>query len=95
MPTKKLWNHAIKVKEGFASRKGKIYPLSREKRGKVHEFIEEQLRKGYIKCSKTSQIVLVFFVRKKNSKYMIQDYKYLNKWTIKNNYPLSLISDIV
>jgi len=26
---------------------------------------------------------------------MIQDYRYLNKWTSKNNYPLSLISDIV
>jgi len=35
----------------------------------------------------------VFFVRKK--KQMVQDYRYLNKWTVKNNYPLSLISDIV
>ena len=26
---------------------------------------------------------------------MVQNYHYLNKWTIKNNYPLSLISDIV
>jgi len=26
---------------------------------------------------------------------MVQDYRYLNEWTIKNNYPLSLISDIV
>ena len=26
---------------------------------------------------------------------MVQDYRYLNKWTIKNNYPLSLISDII
>ena len=26
---------------------------------------------------------------------MVQDYYYLNKWTIKNNYSLSLISDIV
>jgi len=26
---------------------------------------------------------------------MVQNYKYLNKWTIKNNYPLSLISDII
>ena len=26
---------------------------------------------------------------------MVQDYRYLNKWTVKNNYPLSLISDIV
>ena len=26
---------------------------------------------------------------------MVQDYQYLNEWTIKNNYPLSLILDIV
>ncbi len=26
---------------------------------------------------------------------MVQDYRYLNKWTIKNNYPLPLILDIV
>ena len=32
MPTRKLWNHAIDVKEGFMPRKGKIYPLSREER---------------------------------------------------------------
>ena len=41
-------------------------------------------------------MTLVFFVGKKNSKkQMVQDYKYLNKQTIKNNYPLPLISDIV
>ena len=26
---------------------------------------------------------------------MVQNYRYLNEWTIKNNYPLSLISDIL
>ena len=26
---------------------------------------------------------------------MVQDYQYLNEWTVKNNYPLSLISDII
>jgi len=26
---------------------------------------------------------------------MVQDYKYLNEWTIKNNYPLPLISDVL
>ena len=38
----------------------------------------------------------VFFVEKKDSKKrMVQDYRYLNEWTIKNNYPLPLISDIL
>ena len=26
---------------------------------------------------------------------MVQDYRYLNEWTIKNNYPLPLISDVL
>ena len=26
---------------------------------------------------------------------MVQDYQYLNEWTIKNNYPLLLISDVL
>jgi len=35
-------------------------------------------------------------VRKKDGKkQMVQDYRYLNKWTIKNNYPLSLISEVL
>ena len=38
----------------------------------------------------------VFFAGKKDGKmHMEQDYKYLNEWTIKNNYSLPLISDIV
>ena len=41
-------------------------------------------------------MALVFFVGKKNrKKQMVQNYRYLNEWTIKNNYPLPLISDIV
>ena len=38
----------------------------------------------------------VFFVLKKDGKKrMVQDYRYLNSWTIKNNYPLPLISDLI
>jgi len=84
------------MKEEFVTRKGKIYLLSREEREKVHEFISEQLRKGYIRLLKLTQTAPVFFVEKKNGKKrMVQDYRYLNKWTIKKNYPLPLISDII
>jgi len=96
MPIRKIWNHAIDMKERFVPRKGKVYPLSREEREEVCEFIQEQLRKGYIRPSKSPQTVPVFFVRKKDGKKrMVQDYRYLNEWTIKNNYPLSLILDVV
>ena len=96
MPTRKVWDHAIDVKKGFVLRKGKVYPLSREERKEVRKFIEEQLRKGYIRSSKSPQTALVFFVGKKDGKKrMVQDYQYLNKWTVKNNYPLPLISDML
>jgi len=40
--------------------------------------------------------VLVFFIGKKDGKkQIVQDYQYLNEWTIKNNYPLPLISDVL
>jgi len=82
--------------KGFVPRKGKIYPLSREEKEKMCEFIKEQLRKGYIRPSKLPQMALVFFVGKKDrKKRMIQDYQYLNEWAVKNNYLLPLISDII
>ena len=41
-------------------------------------------------------MVLVFFVGKKDGKKrIVQDYHYLHEWTIKNNYTLSLISDVL
>ena len=96
MPTKKIWDYAIELKEGFVSRKGKVYPLSREEREEVREFIREQLRKEYIQLSKLLQTVPVFFAGKKDGKKrIVQDYRYLNKQTIKNNYPLPLISDML
>jgi len=77
-------------------KKGKIYPLSRVEREKVQEFVKDQLRKGYIRPSKSPQTSPVFFVLKKDGKKrMVQDYRYLNSWTIKNNYPLPLISDLI
>jgi len=80
MPTRKVWDHAIDVKEGFILKKGKVYPLSREEREEVREFVKEQLKKGYIWPSKLSQMAPVFFVEKKDGKKrMVQDYHYLNE----------------
>ena len=96
MLMRKLWDHAIDVRERFVPRKGKVYPLSREEREEVKEFVKEQLWKEYIRPSKSPQMAPVFFVGKKDGKKrMVQDYRYLNEWTIKNNYPLLLISDVV
>ena len=43
MPTRKPWNHAIELKEGFVPRKRKVYLLSKKEREEVQAFVEDQL----------------------------------------------------
>ena len=63
------------MKEEFVPRKGKVYPLLREEREEMNEFISKQLRKEYIRPSKLPQMVPVFFVGKKDrKKRIVQDY---------------------
>jgi len=96
IPTRKIWDHAIDLKETFKPQKGRIYPLSKNKREEVQNFINDQLRKGYIRPSKSPQTSSVFFVGKKNrSKRIVIDYCNLNNQTVKNNYPLLLITDLI
>ena len=96
MPMRKIWNHAIDLKKIFKPRKGRIYPLSRNKREEIQNFVEDQLRKGYIRLSKSPQTSPVFFVSKKNrEKKIVMDYYNLNDQMVKNNYPLLLIMDLI
>jgi len=48
MPVRKVWDHAIDVKEDFRPSKAKVYPLSRNEREEVQKFVDEHLKKGYI-----------------------------------------------
>ena len=68
MLTRKMYNHAIDMKEGFVLRKRKVYLLFREEREKICKFIDKQLKKRYIKSLKLSQTALVFFVGNKGSR---------------------------
>ena len=96
MLTRKVWDHAIDLKETFKPQKGRIYSLFKNEREEVQNFIEDQLRKGYIRPSKSPQISSVFFVGKKDgSKRIVMDYHNLNDQTVKNNYLLPLITDLI
>jgi len=80
----------------FKLQKGRIYSLSKNKRKEVQKFVDNQLRKGYIRQSKSSQMSPVFFVGKKDgSKQMVMDYHDLNDQMVKNNYPPPLITDLI
>ena len=96
MPLWKPWDHAIDLKDTFKPKKGHIIPLSPAEQEEVMAFLNDQLKKEYICPSKSPQTSPVFFVPKKDGKkWMVQDYCYLNKHMVKNNYPLLLIMQLV
>jgi len=68
MPTRKVRDHTIDLEEMFKPQKRRIYPLSKNERKEVQNFVKDQLRKGYIRPSKSSQTSPVFFVSKKDRK---------------------------
>ena len=93
---RKIQDYTIDLKKMFKSRKGRIYPLFKNEREEVQNFIENKLRKRYIRPSESLQISPVFFVGKKNrGKSIVIDYHNLNDQMVKNNYPLSLITDLI
>jgi len=96
IPVRKTWDHAIDLNDEFKASKARVYPLSRNEKEEVQKFVDEHLKKGYIRPSKSPQTSPVFFVGKKDGgKHMVMDYRRLNKQTVKNNYPLPLITDLV
>ena len=73
-----------------------LHSLSKNEREEVQNFVEDQLRKRYIRLSKSPQMLPVFFVGKKDgSKRIVVDYRNLNDQMIKNNYLLPLIIELI
>ena len=95
-PDKRPWDHKIKIKPGFEPMSFKNYNLAPAEQDKLDKFLKENLEKGYIQKSELPMASPFFFVKKKDGKlWPCQDYQFLNEWTIKNAYPLPLISKIM
>jgi len=95
-PKRRTWDHRIDMKAGFEPKAFKNYNLTPEEQEQQREFIQENLKLGYIRPSKSPMASPLFFVSKKDGKFRpTQDYRYLNQWTVKNAYPLPLISEIM
>lgn len=96
MPAHKPYDHAIELKPDAELSRTKAYPMSPVEQEELNRFIQENLAKGYIRPSESEMSSPVFFIKKKDgSLRLVQDYRKLNQITIKNRYPLPLISEIV
>ena len=67
-PKARSWDHAINMKPGFEPRSFKSYNLTPEEHEQQEEFIRENLKKGYIRPSKSPMASPFFFVSKKDGR---------------------------
>lgn len=96
LPERRKWDHAIKLKPGVEPFNSKIYPLSLTEQAELDKFLDEHLCTGRIRPSKSPIASPFFFVKKKDGSLRpVQDYRKLNDITIKNRYPLPLVSEVV
>jgi len=96
-PPKRAWDHAIKFKKDTPEAIDcKVYPINRNEDDAVRKFLHDELEKGYIRESKSPYASSFFFIRKKDGKMRpVQDYRKINAITIRNQYPLPLIADLI
>ena len=96
-PLSRDFDHAITLKPGAPdSIPCKVYPMTREEDEALDKWIDEQLEKGYIEPSISPYASSFFFIKKKDGQLRpVQDYRTINSYTIRNQYPLLLISDLI
>ncbi|ESK82722.1 hypothetical protein Moror_5689 [Moniliophthora roreri MCA 2997] len=96
-PISRPCDHAIKLKLEFMPQDCKVYSLMALEQTELDAFLKENLHKGYIRKSKSPMASPFFFVGKKEKGKLrpTQDYRRLNHGTVKNAYPLPLVSDLI
>ena len=96
LPEHCKWDHAIELIPGAEPKSSKVYPLFLLEQVELDAFLEENLHTRRIQPLKSPITASMFFIKKKDgSLHLVQDYHALNAITIKNRYPLLLISELV
>ena len=96
MPPSWPYDHKINLDDTFVPKIRKLYPLSPDEWQATKAFIDKHLASGKIQPSNFPQASPFFFIKKKDGRlHPCQDYHYVNEHTIRDAYPLPLISDLI
>jgi hypothetical protein len=89
-------DHAIDLEPHTMPPQLGLYNLSQRELQVLREYLDAALKKGWIRASRSPSAAPILFVPKKDGgDRLCVDYRGLNKVTIKNRYPLPLISELL
>ena len=94
LPPHRSHDHDIRLLDGKTPPFGPLYPMSREELKALKEWLEENLRKGFIRPSSSPAASPVLFVKKpdRGLRFCV-DYRGLNNILVKDRYPLPLVKE--
>jgi hypothetical protein len=96
LPEHRKYDISIDIKPDSVVPWGPIYGLSEPELKVLREYLDENLKKNYIRPSKSPAGAPIFFVKKKDGSLRpVVDFRGLNNVTVKNRYPLPLINEIM
>ena len=95
LPEHSAYDHHINLHPGTKPPFGPLYPCSDSELKVLKEYLNKALANGKITRSNSPAAAPILFVPKSNGKIRIcVDYRGLNKVTIKDKYPLPLMSEL-
>ena len=85
LPKHQPWDHEIKLQPGKKPGFGPIYSLSEKELQVLRRYLDENLKKGFIRESQSPAGYLILFAKKKDgSLRLCVNYRKLNDITVKN-----------
>ncbi len=91
----KLWDHKILLLNDKQPKWMLLYSMNEDQLKKVRTYLDKNLKRGFIKSSKSLTEYSILFVSKKNdTKQLCVNYRQLNKITRQDSYSLPLIKEL-
>jgi len=91
----KSWDHKIPLLNDKQPKWMSLYSMSEDQLKKVRTYLDENLKRGFIRSSKSLTEYSILFVSKKDdTKQLCVNYRQLNKITRQDSYLLLLIKEL-
>jgi hypothetical protein len=96
LPPHRSMDISIDLKDGAVPPFGGLYNLSRNEQQQLKFYIDDNVKRGFIRVSSSSAAVPIFFVRTPGKKpRRCVDYCGLDSMTVCNSYPIPILGKLL